>query len=137
KVTFRIYAPKASEVSVSGDWVAQGLGTGGKLTKDEKGVWSITVGPLPADFYSYSLNVDGVKTIDPKNALIKQGITSLDNLFFVPGPEAAFEENKPVPHGEVRQVWYQSSTLGTQRRMHVYTPPGYDAATDRYPVFYL
>src|SRR5919197_5798130 len=57
QVTFRIYAPKASDVSVSGDWVAQGLGTGGKLTKDDKGVWSITVGPLPPDFYSYSFTV--------------------------------------------------------------------------------
>jgi enterochelin esterase-like enzyme len=137
QVTFRIYAPKASEVSVSGDWIAQGLGTGGKLTKDDKGVWSITVGPLPPDYYSYSFNVDGVKTLDPKNATIKQGITSLDNMFSVPGPEAAFEENKPVPHGEVRQVWYPSSTLGMQRRMHVYTPPGYGGGTQRYPVFYL
>ena len=63
KVTFRIYAPKASEVSVSGDF-----GAGGKLTKDEKGVWSITVGPLTPDFYSYTFHVDGVRTVDPKNA---------------------------------------------------------------------
>src|SRR5205085_495091 len=120
------HAPKASDVSGYGDWVAQGLGTGGKLTKDDKGVWSLTVGPLPADYYSYSFTVDGVKTLDPKNATIKQGIAGLDNMFGVAGPEAAFQENKPVPHGEVRQVWYQSGTLGTQRRMHVYTPPGYD-----------
>src|SRR5581483_1057781 len=52
-------------------------------------------------------------------------------------PEADFEDNKPVPHGEVRQVWYQSTTLGQQRRMHVYTPPGYDQSQDKYPVFYL
>ena len=37
KVTFRIFAPKASEVSVGGDF-----GEGGKLTKDEQGIWSIT-----------------------------------------------------------------------------------------------
>lgn len=58
RVVFRIYAPKASEVTVGGDWISQGLGTGGNLTKDEQGVWSITVGPLPADFYSYSLTAD-------------------------------------------------------------------------------
>ena len=52
RVVLRIYAPKATEVSVSGDWIPQGLGTGGRLTKDESGVWSITVGPLPADLYS-------------------------------------------------------------------------------------
>jgi enterochelin esterase family protein len=137
RVTFRIYAPKANEVTIGGDWIAQGLGTGGKLEKDEKGVWSITVGPLPPDFYSYSFTVDGVRTLDPKNAMIKQGITSLDNMFFLPGAEAAFEDNQAVPHGEIRKVWYQSSTLGTQRRMHIYFPPGYESGKERYPVFYL
>jgi enterochelin esterase-like enzyme len=137
RVTFRIYAPKASEVTLTGDWIAQGLGTGGKLQRDEQGVWSITVGPLVPDFYSYTLSVDGVRTIDPKNPMIKQGISSLDSMFQVPGEEAAFEENQPVPHGEIRMVWYHSSTLGMQRRMHVYTPPGYDGSRARYPVFYL
>src|SRR5437660_187651 len=137
RVTFRIYAPKASEVAVSGDWIAQGLGTGGKLEKDDQGVWSITVGPLAPDFYSYTLTVDGVRTVDPKNPMIKQGIASVDSMFEVPGGEAAFEENQSVPHGEIRMVWYPSSTLGMQRRMHVYTPPGYDRSSARYPVFYL
>ena len=58
-------------------------------------------------------------------------------MFEVPGGEAAFEENQSVPHGEIRMVWYPSSTLGMQRRMHVYTPPGYDRSSARYPVFYL
>ena len=137
RVAFRIYAPKASEVTLGGDWIAQGLGTGGKLEKDDKGVWSITVGPLPPDFYSYSFTVDGVRTLDPKNPLIKQGVNSLDNMFFLSGAAAAFEDNQTVPHGEVREVWYQSSTLGLQRRLHVYTPPGYDSSKTRYPVFYL
>src|SRR4051812_8602134 len=56
KVTFRIYAPKADEVSVSGEF-----GRGGKMTRDEKGVWSLTVGPLEPDFYSYMFTVDGVR----------------------------------------------------------------------------
>jgi enterochelin esterase family protein len=135
RVTFRIYAPKASDVTVGGDWNETYASV--KLEKDEKGVWSATVGPLAADFYSYSFVVDGVRTLDPKNPMIKQGIRSLDNMFFLPGDEAKFEDNQPVPHGEVRQIWYSSSTLGTQRRMHVYVPPGYDRTADRYPVFYL
>jgi enterochelin esterase family protein len=132
KVTFRIYAPKATEVSVGGEF-----GPGGKLTKDEQGVWSITVGPLEPDYYSYSFTVDGVHTIDPKNAMIKQGIASLDSLFLVPGQEAEFETLQNVPHGEIRASWYHSGTLGEQRRLHVYTPPGYEGGTERYPVFYL
>lgn len=135
RVTFRIYAPKATEVTLRGDWM-EGAGTV-KLEKNDQGVWSATVGPLGPDFYSYAFSVDGVRTIDPKNALIKQGVTSLDSMFLLSGPDIAFAENQAVPHGELREVWYQSSTLGTQRRMHVYTPPGYDSSRDRYPVFYL
>lgn len=137
RVVFRIYAPKAGDVVVGGDWIPQGLGQGGKLTRDEQGVWSITVGPLPADFYSYSFVVDGVRTLDPKNAFIKQGVSSVDNMFFISGPDAAFQDNKPVPHGEIRKVWYKSSTLGEERRLHVYFPPGYESSRGRYPVFYL
>jgi len=137
RVTFRIYAPKASEVSVNGDWIAQGRGAGGKLEKDDKGVWSITVGPLVPDFYSYTLTVDGVRTIDPKNAMIKQGIASVDSMFEVPGEEAAFQALGPIPHGDIRIVWYQSKALDAMRSMHIYTPPGYESSNAKYPVFYL
>jgi len=137
RVVFRLYAPKATDVSVGGDWISQGRGTGGKLTKDEQGVWSIAVGPLVPDLYSYSFNVDGVKTIDPKNAMIKPGISGSDNMFYMPGTETAFEDNKPVPHGEIRIAHYHSKTLDTMRSMHVYTPPGYETGKEKYPVFYL
>jgi enterochelin esterase family protein len=135
KLTFRIYAPKASEVSVSGDWLEAREPV--KLEKDGQGVWAVTVGPLAPDFYSYSFNVDGVRTLDPKNPTIKQGISSLDNMVFVPGKEAAFMENKEVHHGDVRLIWYRSGTLDMQRRMHIYFPPGYDKSDARYPVLYL
>jgi enterochelin esterase-like enzyme len=134
KVTFRIRAPKATEVTFRGDWMT---GAPQKLEKDEKGIWSVTVGPLTPDFYSYAFSVDGVHTLDPANPTLKQGIGSPDNMFFLSGPEADFQDNKPVPHGDVRKVWYQSGTLKEQRRMHVYTPPGYDSNSDKYPVFYL
>jgi enterochelin esterase-like enzyme len=135
KVTFRIYAPKASEVTLRGDWMTASEPV--KLEKDKQGVWAATIGPLVPDFYSYTFSVDGVKTIDPKNPTIKQGLSSVDSMFFLPGKEADFQDNKKVPHGEVRKVWYPSSTLGAQRSMHVYTPPGYDNGKDRYPVLYL
>ena len=132
KVIFRIYAPKSSEVSVSGDF-----GQGGKMEKDDTGVWSRTVGPLTPDFYSYSFNVDGVHTVDPKNPMTKPGLNSLDSLFLVPGEEARFEMTADVPHGDVRAVWYRSGTLDMPRRMHVYTPPGYEGGSEKYPVLYL
>lgn len=135
RVTFRIQAPKASEVTLRGDWM-EGIASE-KLSKDDQGVWSVTVGPLTPDFYSYSFTVDSVKTLDPQNAVIKQGVRSLDNMFFLAGEEAAFQDNKPVPHGQIRQVWYHSGTLDAQWRMHIYTPPGYDDGGDKYPVLYL
>jgi enterochelin esterase family protein len=135
RVIFKIYAPKADEVTVSGDFLSDNKPL--SLTKNEQGVWSVTVGPLRPDYYTYTLMVDGVRTADPKNPVIKQGISSLENVFLVPGPETAFEDVSNVPHGEVREVWYSSSSLGTMRRMHVYTPPGYEKGVTKYPVFYL
>jgi enterochelin esterase-like enzyme len=132
KVTFRIFAPKASEVTVGGDF-----GGGVKMTKDDKGVWSVTLGPLTPDYYSYTFNVDGVRTVDPKNAMIKPGLSSIDNMFLVPGDEAGFESIRDVPHGEVRTAWYHSGTLNELRSLRVYTPPGYEGGTEKYPVLYL
>ena len=135
RVLIQIYAPKADEVTVGGDFMS-----GNKplpLTKNEQGVWSVTVGPVKPDYYTYTLMVDGVRTMDPKNPVVKQGISSLENVLLVPGPETAFEDINAVPHGEVREVWYSSSSLGMMRRMHVYTPPGYEKGATKYPVFYL
>ena len=135
RVAIRIYAPKASEVIVSGDFLGQNKPM--SLSKNEQGVWSVVTEPLKPDYYTYTLMVDGVRTMDPKNPVIKQGISSLENVMAVTGTETAFEDNQPVPHGDVREVWYQSKTLGMMRRMHVYTPPGYEKTTTKYPVFYL
>ncbi|UFH56814.1 esterase [Spirosoma sp. KNUC1025] len=135
RVMLQIYAPKATEVTVGGDFLSTPKPL--SLTKNDQGVWSVMIGPLKPDYYSYTLMVDGVRTMDPKNPVIKQGISSLENMMAVTGPETAFEDNRAVPHGEVREVWYSSNTLGMMRRMHVYTPPGYEKGTTKYPVFYL
>ena len=137
RVTFRIYAPKAGEVAIFGDWITQGRGQGGPLAKSEQGVWSITVGPLVPDWYSYTFLVDGVRTADPKNGLVKPGIAGVESMVFVPGEGAAFETPQAVPHGQVRIVSYESKTLGMPRSLRVYTPAGYDQGKGRYPVFYL
>src|SRR5689334_18712356 len=55
-VTFRLAAPKANEVTLNGSWEgARDL----KMTKDENGVWSTTVGPLGAQLWGYWFLVDG------------------------------------------------------------------------------
>jgi enterochelin esterase family protein len=42
-----------------------------------------------------------------------------------------------VPHGAISQVTYWSSVLKRFRRLHVYTPPGYESGEGKYPIFYL
>jgi enterochelin esterase-like enzyme len=130
-VTFRIHAPKAETVTVAGDFGR------GDLKKDDRGVWSVTVGPLTPDFYSYSFSIDGVKVVDARNALFKPGIAGLDSMFEVPGPASDFQATKDVPHGEIRATWFPSPVLGGTRRLHVYTPPGYEGGSEKYPVLYL
>jgi enterochelin esterase family protein len=139
RVTFRIYAPKATEVALRGEWVQtrEAFINGEKMAKDDKGVWSITTAPMKPDIYRYSFSVDGVKVVDPKNPRLTEGVANADSIFEVPGKETEFEDIRSVPHGDVRIVWYQSSSLGTTRRMHIYTPPGYDGSGIRYPVLYL
>ncbi len=136
RVMFRIYAPQARQVSIEGDWNTQGRGIGDLLVKNAHGVWSIAVGLAP-DYYTYTFTVDGVRTVDPANTWIKPGALRLQNMLAVPGEQMAFAATRPVPHGDVRIVWYDSIATHSARRMHIYTPPGYDSSRDSYPVLYL
>ncbi len=136
RVTFRLRAPNAQEVTIAGDfWLEQGRT--GKLVKDEQGVWSVTLGPFFPDVYSYAFTVDGTAMPDPANGVVKPGVSATQSVFTVPGEQMAFLEARPVPHGEVRIIHYQSAVAGGVRRMHIYVPPGYDTSQTRYPVMYL
>ncbi len=131
-VTFRLLAPKVTQVALNGEF-------GGRqpMTKDDSGLWSVTVGPLDPDIYSYTFDVDGVATVDPRNGYVKTG-RSTSSLVQVPAESPTFYDAREVPHGAVAVQWYPSKSLGALRRMHVYTPPGYDAAAKtKYPVVYL
>jgi hypothetical protein len=136
RVTFRLSAPKAGEVTLSGEWM-EGFGTSERMDRNDEGVWSITVGPLAPEFYGYSFNVGGVKVLDPGNAMHKRDGQRVDCILLVPGKESTLYEVKDVPHGTLAKVWYESPTLDLTRRMYVYTPPGYESGSDKYPVFYL
>jgi len=134
RVTFRLPAPKAAEVTVNGDWEG---GNGIAMAKDDQGVWSATVGPLAPELWGYTFSVDGVKTLDPRNSSTKRDGSRIDNILLVPGPQSSLYELKDVPHGAVTMAWYPSPTLKLTRRMYIYTPPGYERGGGRYPVFYL
>jgi enterochelin esterase-like enzyme len=134
KVTFRILAPRATAVRLSGSDIP-GLGQGATMTKGENGVWETTVGPIESGAYRYNFNVDGVTTIDPRNPATSESNTNTWSLFTVPGSD--WMDTKNVPHGAVAEVPYYSTALSKFRRMHVYTPPGYENGKGKFPVFYL
>src|SRR3954447_5458750 len=133
KVTFRILAPNAQVVKVTGGDIP-GIAQSGAMTKGENGVWEVTLTPPPGA-YRYNFNVDGVTTIDPRNSAISESNTNVWSLVYLPGSE--WMDTQRVPHGAVASVTYYSEALKKNRRMHVYTPPGYETSTAKYPVFYL
>jgi len=134
-VTFRLLAPKATEVTLNGSW---DNGTNLKMTRDEAGVWSTTIGPLAPQLWGYWFMVDGVKALDPSNAETQRDGARYDNLLMISGPESEWWDFRDVPHGTVQAVWYPSPTLKlASRRMMVYTPPGYETGSQKYPVLYL
>jgi hypothetical protein len=135
-VTFRLYAPKATMVTLNASWLGA---TDLPMTKDDAGVWSIIVGPLPPQMYGYWYMVDGVRALDPSNSETERDGSRYNTMLMISGPESAVWDFKDVPHGTLEQIWYPSPTLGfDQRRMYVYLPPDYmKNPTAKYPVLYL
>jgi len=137
-VTFRLRAPQATVVDLVGE-VLQGRRSQ-PMTKDGDGVWSITIGPLPPEIWIYNFRIDGVDFPDPANISImprNAGTGAISSFVEVPGASAAFYDSRPVPHGEVRMVLYRSKAMEVDRYLWVYTPPGYDKSSMKYPVYYL
>jgi enterochelin esterase-like enzyme len=134
-IVFRIFAPRAQAVRLSASDIPGLTADSTALAKAENGVWEITVGPVPAGAYRYNFNVDGVATIDPRNPATSESNNNTWSLVVVPGSDLF--DTTDVPHGAVAAVTYKSSALGRFRRMHIYTPPGYENGTRAYPVFYL
>ena len=148
-VTFRLKAPKAVTVQVTGDFLpSQKIETpfgkfdgpgAADLKETQDGVWEYTTPePLKPELYSYTFIVDGLKINDPSNVYMIRDVASVTNVFIIGGDERIdlYKVNK-VPHGTVSKIWYNSPTLGMDRRLTVYTPAGYETSGKRYPVFYL
>ena len=134
-VTFRLRAPKAVKVQVVGDFNPTGVVD---MVENKEGIWEYTTPqPLVPELYSYNFLVDGLKINDPANVYVIRDIASVTNIFIVGGERADYYKVNDVPHGTVSKIWYESPSLGINRRMTVYTPAGYESSGKRYPVFYL
>lgn len=135
-VTFRIYAPKASEVTLTGDWL--GTAPPPNLVRDERGVWSVMLGPFEPSIYIYSFTVDGVAIPDPINPRIKLRAKTSASMVEVKDDTPVFWEPHDVPHGTVEINWEKSKAIHDETRaIWIYTPPDYAKTTRRYPVLYL
>lgn len=148
-VTFNIFAPKASSVKITGDFlptkkIMTPMGQIDapdtiSLVKDAHGVWTYTSEPLRSELYNYGFVVDGLKYLDPSNIYVNRDVANLTSIFIVKGAKGErgdlYSVNE-VPHGNVSKVWYPSPALKMNRRMTIYTPAGYDRGGS-YPVLYL
>ncbi|MDR1593086.1 MAG: esterase [Prevotellaceae bacterium] len=147
-VTFRLNAPQAVKVELTGDFLpsrkmetpmgvmdAPGVT---ELIKNDKGVWEYTTPePLLPELYSYTFVVDGAKVIDPGNVYMIRDVASVTSIFIIGGGRADLYKVNSVPHGTVARRWYESQGLKLTRRITIYTPPGYEAGKENYPVLYL
>lgn len=131
-VTFRLEAPLAHAVKLRG--VNHQLVD---MAKDAKGIWSVTVGPLAPGIYGYSFIVDGESMLDPSNPEIKPERDPDESELEVITNPPLLTQWQDVPHGTVHLHDYFSKPLKRLRRLRVYTPPGYEGGSERYPVLLL
>ena len=134
-IVLRILAPEAVKVGLQSSDMAGMVPNDLQFTKNKEGIWEAKTSPLIPGAYRYVFTVDGASVVDPRNTSISESNDNVWSMVYVPG--ADFMEMKQVPHGAVAEIYYYSKSLKRFRRMHIYTPPGYETNYKKYPVFYL
>ncbi|PBI82806.1 Carbohydrate acetyl esterase/feruloyl esterase precursor [Flavobacterium sp. ACN2] len=129
RVIFKVSAPEALKVQID-------LGRKYDMQKDGQGVWSVTTDVINGGFNYYSLLIDGVAVADPSSETF-YGMGRMASGIEIPKRDGDFYDLKNVPHGEVRTMKYFSRATNSWREMYVYTPPGYETASEKFPVLYL
>jgi enterochelin esterase family protein len=146
-VTFRLLAPNAQTVQITGDFLPTRKmktpygdfdvpGTE-NLTKNDKGIWEFKSNILSSELYSYNFIVNGVKVLDPSNVYMNRDVNTVTNIFIIKGIPGDLYSVNNVKHGSVTRLWYYSQTVNKARRLTVYTPAGYNDGNKMYPVLYL
>jgi enterochelin esterase family protein len=132
RVEVRIKAPEATQVRLN-FWSGPKV----DMVKQADGCWTVTTEPLAPGLHYYTVFVNGAEMSDPGSQAFFGG-GKYASAVEVPEPGSTYYSIQDVPHGQVREVWYDSKVTGSWRHALVYLPPGYDAQTDlRYPVLYL
>jgi enterochelin esterase-like enzyme len=136
-VVFRLWAPQAADVQLSGDWMGRQPPV--KLTKSDDGVWSVTLGPMTPNIYTYGFLVDGVRTSDPacRCTLTWAGRAS-SSRFVIPAASPQVWDNQNRTPGTLHHERFFSKLQQRIRRFVVYTPPCYESSKSRsYPTLIL
>jgi enterochelin esterase-like enzyme len=132
RVQIRIKAPDVTKVKVN-FWSGPKI----DMAKQPDGFWTVTTPPLVPGFHYYTFIIDGAEVSDPNTHAYFGGSKPASGVE-VPEPGSTYYSAQNVPHGQVREVWYNSKVTGTWRHALVYTPPYYDTQPNiRYPVLYL
>lgn len=129
RVIFKVKAPEAQKVQID-------LGKKYDMVKDTSGFWNVTTDSISRGFHYYSLLIDGVAVADPASESF-YGMSRMASGIEIPYKEGGFYALKDVPHGDVRIKKYYSKVTNSWREAYIYTPPGYDNATEKYPAVYL
>lgn len=134
-ITFRVKAPGAQQVALHFDeWEVRPE----PMAKDAEGVWSVTIGPVAPRLYQYLFEIDGIRTLDFANPVVKAGTSVYGSVVEVHGNPARYDEVQDVRHGEVHILRYTSTPLRKPREMYVYVPAAYREKQEAlFPVLYL
>jgi enterochelin esterase family protein len=132
RVQIRVKAPDATKVRLN-FWSGPKI----DMEKQAEGFWTVTTPPLAPGLHYYTLIIDGAEVSDIGSHTFFGGGKDASAVE-VPEPGSTYYLPQDVPHGAVREVWYNSKVTGTWRHALVYTPPNYDTQTSvRYPTLYL
>jgi len=137
-VIFRLDAPGMDSVIVRGTFTTDESPVAMvRMIKNDTGLFEAKTGPLTSDMYVYTYVTNGISMLDPVNNIVVRDGSYIESRLVIPGKTWDLYDVKDVPHGRVQALWYPSPTIGTERRMIVYTPPGYETSGESYPVLYL
>lgn len=132
-ITFRVNGPELTRAILQAPWA----GEPALMKRGDDGIWSVTLGPVDPQIYSYNYEIDGVSVIDPHNPRVKLWDGGAASLVEVPGSEPTAYDWIARPHGDLHIHHFRSSATDRERRVFVYTPPDYEAGKGRYPTLYL
>lgn len=129
RVIFKTKAPNAKQLQID-------LGKNYDMEINDEGFWTVTTDSITEGFHYYSLIIDGIAVADPASESF-YGMGRMASGIEIPFKGDDYYSLKNVPHGDIRINNYYSEASRSWREMYVYTPPGYDGSTEKYPVLYL